>query len=1356
MRALKWIGGTVLVLLLLPVVLAGLVLGALNTAPGQREGERLLASVLGPDIVVAGLSGRFPDAPRVRHVELRDAGGVWLAIDDIALDWSPTRLLSKVAHVDRLAVGHVAMPRLPEPSAAKAQPSSSSSSSFSLPVRVEVDAAHVERVDLGAPVAGAAASLAVDATAQLDSLKRGAVTAAIHRLDGAGTYTLSGRIDERALRAKIDLDEPLHGFVGTLAKLPDLGALSAHATVDGPWTGAATRLAITAGPLQAAADGTVNIDGQAADLDVTAHAPAMTPRPDLHWQAVALDAHVHGPFTRPDATATLQIDALAAAGAGLQQLRADVKGNAGQVALNATVTGLTVPGPKPDVLAAAPLVLTANARLDAPDRPVTFTLSHPLIAAQGTARTGGDIAADVALALPDLAPLASAGGIDLHGSSKLAIKAATGGGTTHADIDGTLGITGGLAPVPGLVGPNARIGVSAAVTGSDVSVSRLQVDGQTVTVSATGGFTGGTNVALDWKVALADLAVLAPQVSGKLDAHGHVGGTTTDLSATADAAGELATKGFPRAPVKLAVKADGLPGKPAGTVEAEATLEGAPLTLAANATRAADGALAVTIERAHWKSTDAAGALALAAGAKIPTGKVTLRVGSLADFDAFVGQTLAGSLDASLDADRETARLQLEARNAGLPGSGVASAKLNATVAHPLDHPRVQASLAIDGLRAGTTQGSVRLNLDGPEEALGLKLETDLANLAGAPLQAASTGTLDVPTMNLAIATFTANWKGETLRLLAPTRVSLAGGLSVERTRIGLRDAVLEVAGKISPRLDLTASLRNVSADLVRIVMPDLQAQGTLTADARITGTAVRPDGTVRIAANGLRLRTGPAAGLPPADITATIGLAGTSARVDARVTAGRNQVTLAGTAPLAPDGPVALRAAGTVDLAVTDPILTAQGRRARGVVTLDAGVTGTLAAPRANGTVRLAGGEVEDYGQGVRISDIQALIEANGDTVRITRFTGKAGAGTLSAAGTVGLAAPMPVNLAVTARNASPLSGDRLKASLNADLTLRGAVAGRLDAGGTIRVNSAEIRVPETMPTQVATLDVHRPGAAPPATRASAAQAPAGAPAGAPVAAPVAPSSTVGLNLTIDAPGQIFVRGRGLDAELQGNLRVRGTTAAPLISGGFKMRRGTFTLVGQSLTFTTGEVTFDGSGRIDPVLNFVATTSTAVVTANLAVTGYASKPVITLGSTPQLPQDEVLAQLLFGQSASSLSPFQLAEIAAALAQIAGVGGGGPGVLDSIRGKLGLDRLSVGGGNTTSSATVEAGRYVAPGVYVGAKQGTSGGSQATVQIDLTKGLKLETTVGTGGSATGAATSGQSQGTGVGLTYQFEY
>jgi translocation and assembly module TamB len=428
------------------------------------------------------------------------------------------------------------------------------------------------------------------------------------------------------------------------------------------------------------------------------------------------------------------------------------------------------------------------------------------------------------------------------------------------------------------------------------------------------------------------------------------------------------------------------------------------------------------------------------------------------------------------------------------------------------------------------------------------------------------------------------------------------------------------------------------------------------------------------------------------------------------------------------------LRANGGLDLALLDPILAPGGRRARGQVALDAGVTGTVAAPQVNGTVTLAGGEIQDFGQGVRISDIAATIQASGQTIRIASFTGHAGPGTIGASGSVGITGAMPVNLSLTMRNARPLASDRLTANLDADLAVRGDVQGTLTASGKISILQATINVPEHLPASIAVLPVRIAGAPPPP--------------------PPKPGGVIRLDLQLDTPGQIFVRGRGLDAVMGGSLHVGGTTGSPQVNGDFAMRHGTFSLAGTNLTFSRGKVGFEGAGvanKIDPSLDFEADAATTTGTASLIVSGYASAPKITLSSSPPLPQDEVLAQLLFGRSAAQLGPFQYAEIAAALAELSGTGGSNP--LDRVRKGLGLDRLSIGGAtnaNGTSSssaaATIEAGKYIANGVFVGAKQGTTGAqTQAEVQIDIYKGLKAETDVGTGAG-----------GNSVGLTYQFEY
>ena len=180
--------------------------------------------------------------------------------------------------------------------------------------------------------------------------------------------------------------------------------------------------------------------------------------------------------------------------------------------------------------------------------------------------------------------------------------------------------------------------------------------------------------------------------------------------------------------------------------------------------------------------------------------------------------------------------------------------------------------------------------------------------------------------------------------------------------------------------------------------------------------------------------------------------------------------------------------------------------------------------------------------------------------------------------------------------------------------------------------------------------------------------------------------------------------------------------------------------------------VSFVSGDRIEPLLDMLAVSRNGNVTINIAVTGSASDPKIKLSSTPTLPQDEILAQFLFGRGAAELGPSQLAQVAEAVAQLAG-GGSGGGVVDSMRQALGLDRLGIGTGGQDSnsksssgvgSATVEGGRYIAPGVYLGGRQGLQGDSRGVVQIEVIPHVKIEAEVGT--KSTGRA--------GVALEYDY--
>jgi translocation and assembly module TamB len=1280
------------VLLGLPALLGAVLVAALNTDPGRRLAERAVARVSDGRVVLTGLAGRFPDALRLARLELRDDDGAWLSVGHAELDWRPTRLLEGEARIGRLAAADVAIFRLPR------RRTAAPDTDDSIPVPVVVETLRIDRLSIATPVA---AVMSADASGRLDSLVSGTADLSLRRLDGAGTYRLTARVDATSLSATLAAEEPARGVLAALADLPDVGAVSLHASAEGPWAALLSHLALTAGGIAASADGRLDVPGKTVDFDVAARAPSMAPRPDVSWQSARIEAHLHGAWTAPHAQGTAEVERLAAAGVSTERLSATLAGDLGKLTVDATAGQVRIPGPAPDLFAATPVTLRAEARLDDPARPVMFSLTHPLLFVTGQARATEPLSARAHLDLPDLAPLAALGAPPLAGHAALDLTAAIADGAPTLNADGVVAVTAGPAPLPALLGPTAHIAATATLRGDAVALSRLQVEGKSVSLAAHGSVGEVLDVA--WQASLPDLSVLAATVQGDMTAHGGL---------------------------------QGAPDTPNGTIAAEGRLAGAPLTLDATAARSADGAITLGIARADWRSLHADGALTLAPAADLPAGRIALRVDRLADLSAIVGQPIGGALDAEVSAQGPDVRLRATARNATLAGAAaIAAATLDLRVRDPLAERNLDGSLDLAGLSVFGLGGTARLEVRGPPAALALQLRTTLAGLGDAPLVASAAARLDAPGRGIAVATLQADWHGETLRLLAPARVAFADGVRFERAKLGLRDAVLDMSGKVAPTLDLTATLRDLPADLVSVLRPHLHPAGVVQAEARLTGAPDRPDGRLHLAATGLRLRDGPGTALPAATVIADATLAGGAARLTARLTAGRTELSLGGSAPLHRDGAFDLRVSGSADLAMFDPLLAAAGRRLRGQATLDATLTGSLAAPRAGGTLLLANGDAQDNGQGVHISDIEALVEGSGDRLRLAHLTGRSGQGTISAAGSLGLAGGLPLDLTITGRRARPIASDLLTADLDLDLALRGDVLGRLALGGTITVERADISVPERLPDKVAVLQVRRPGLTPP-----------------PAAAP-----PLGLAVTLIAPGKVFVRGRGLDAELQGRIALAGSTDAPNPDGRFTLRRGTFNLAGQTLRFTSGDIGFDGTG-FDPTLHMVATSNTAAVAATLTVTGTASAPTFTLTSTPDLPQDEILSQLLFRQTEGSLNGLQLAQSAAALAQISGIGAGFD-PLETIRQRLGLDRLAVGSAPTGTGATLEAGRYVAPGIYVGARQGTAGaGTQATVQIDLTRGLKLQATAGTGGtqSATGATSTDDPSGSSIGLSYQFDY
>ncbi|MCK5747964.1 MAG: translocation/assembly module TamB domain-containing protein, partial [Oricola sp.] len=136
-------------------------------------------------------------------------------------------------------------------------------------------------------------------------------------------------------------------------------------------------------------------------------------------------------------------------------------------------------------------------------------------------------------------------------------------------------------------------------------------------------------------------------------------------------------------------------------------------------------------------------------------------------------------------------------------------------------------------------------------------------------------------------------------------------------------------------------------------------------------------------------------------------------------------------------------------------------------------------------------------------------------------------------------------------------------------------------------------------------------------------------------------------------------------------------------------------------------------------------------VVATLRLYGRASDLSLKLSSSPELPQDQILARVLFGKSISSLSPLQIANLATAAASLAS-GGGSGGLSEQIRQGIGVDDLDITQ-DQEGNVGVRAGKYIQDNVYLDIQAGQSGG-EASINLDITDSLTAKGTVDTEGDS----------------------
>jgi translocation and assembly module TamB len=577
--------------------------------------------------------------------------------------------------------------------------------------------------------------------------------------------------------------------------------------------------------------------------------------------------------------------------------------------------------------------------------------------------------------------------------------------------------------------------------------------------------------------------------------------------------------------------------------------------------------------------------------------------------------------------------------------------------------------------------------------------------------------------------------------------------LRLQGEEIAVQDLALDVGdGRITldarrgrEQVEVTLDADRVPLSYSQLALAEPQLTGRLNARAQISGPLGGPTGAVNLTLSDLGSE---GTDLPPLD-----------ARMDLRLDEARRLIANGRVVGLG-DSPLQLTASLPVDLALAPgfnaglrnqdamsarvtwdgdvaplmPLVPATGHRLTGRAVLDFQVAGTPGNPDLSGEARLEKARYENLDTGTLLTEMAATIRATGQRVEIARFTAKDGGdGTLDITG--GLDLPRPgtqseIDVKIDARSAKLARLDFLVADADVDMEVTGSLEDML-ISGVVTVNQAEARIPDNLPPEVGDLQVVSEQELRDRQQAAEAAAKSGKP-----AQPAQEASRTRLDIAIDVPGQTFVRGNGLDSEWQGNLLVTGTATQPIVRGQLQAVRGRVSLLNKTFILERGQVAFSGGREINPRLDIRAVNESPDLTAIVLVRGSASQPKFELSSVPELPQEQVLSRLLFGKSPGELGPVESAQLAAAVAQLS-FSGGGPGVLDRLRGFVGVDVLQLGGGAETGP-TVEAGKYVTEDVFVGVEQGAGADtSQVKVELDVTDNIKVESAAGvSGGSSVG--------------------
>jgi translocation and assembly module TamB len=378
-----------------------------------------------------------------------------------------------------------------------------------------------------------------------------------------------------------------------------------------------------------------------------------------------------------------------------------------------------------------------------------------------------------------------------------------------------------------------------------------------------------------------------------------------------------------------------------------------------------------------------------------------------------------------------------------------------------------------------------------------------------------------------------------------------------------------------------------------------------------------------------------------------------------------------------------------------------------RGVITGDFTLAGSLQSPQLRGSATLLEGAIDIPQLGLDLRDIDLQLHAPSDDRLALQGGLRSGNGRLQLNGELDLDAQagFPASLRLNGTEVTVANLPEAEVEVTPSLTLeRDSQAIRLK--GRIEVPYARLR-PRELPSSAVSVssDLVVVGGDEPQQRAF--------------------DPRLSAQLRVVLGDRVSFDGFGLRGKLIGSLLVIDEPKRPVIGRGrIGISDGTYRAYGQDLTIERGFALFVDNPVDNPGLDVRAVREIEEVIAGVRVGGTLKSPKIDLFSSPSMSESDILSYLLTGRAAGEGGGGGLGVAAALKATGAGT------VAEELGRQFGLEELRLDAGSGLEEASVVAGTYLSPRLYIQyINELASRETKLRMRYDINRRLQLEAETG---------------------------